>query len=106
MKFTPSSRVYVLGAAIYVALTRNLGDVGGPFFISCLAVAGIAYLLAVREFFSTPRFPRRVVVMGLILAALWHLHFLRTPSGPDDDIHRYVWDGEKEELQVERPKRQ
>jgi alpha-1,6-mannosyltransferase len=98
VKFTPSSRVYVLGAAIYVALTRNLGEMGGPSFIACLAVAGIAYLLAVREFFSTPRFPRRVVVIGLVLAALWHLHFLRMPSGPDDDIHRYVWDGRVQRL--------
>src|SRR6202023_880745 len=60
--------------------------------------AGIAYLLAIREFFSTPKFPRRVVVFGIVLAALWHLQFLRTPSGPDDDIHRYVWDGHVQRL--------
>ena len=101
MKFTPSSRVYVLGVILCVALTicsRNLGDRGGPPFIASLAVAGIAYLLAIREFFSTPRLPRRVVVIGLALAALWHLQFLRLPSGPDDDIHRYVWDGRLQRL--------
>jgi alpha-1,6-mannosyltransferase len=101
VKFTPSSRVYVLGAVLCVALTicsRNLGDRGGPTFIASLAVAGIAYLLAIREFFSGPRFPRRVVVIGLVLAALWHLQFLRMPSGPDDDIHRYVWDGRVQRL--------
>ena len=68
MKFTPSSRVYVLGAILCVALTicsRNLGDRGGPSFIASLAVAGIAYLLAIREFFSMARFPRRVVVIGV-----------------------------------------
>ena len=58
-----------------------------------MAVAGIAYLLAIREFFSTPTFPKRVVVIGLVLAAVWHLLFLRLPPGPDDDVHRYVWDG-------------
>jgi alpha-1,6-mannosyltransferase len=58
-----------------------------------LALAGIAYLLAVREFFITSRFSRRVVVIGLVLAAVWHVAFLRMPSGADDDIHRYVWDG-------------
>ncbi|MCU1262665.1 MAG: hypothetical protein JWO80_5550 [Bryobacterales bacterium] len=101
MKFTPSSRVYVLGVILLVALTicsRNFSRTGEPSFIMPLAVAGVAYLLATREFFSTPGFPRRVVVIGLVLAALWHLQFLRMPSGPDDDIHRYVWDGRVQRL--------
>ena len=66
--------------------------------MASLAVAGIAYLLAIREFFSTPRFPRRVIVVGLVLAALWHVPFLLTPPGSDDDIHRYVWDGRVQRL--------
>jgi hypothetical protein len=93
--------VYVLGAILWVALTicsRNFGDRGGPSFIASLAVAGIVYLLAIREFFATPRFPKRVLVIGLVLAALWHLQFLRLPSGLDDDIHRYVWDGRIQRL--------
>jgi len=61
--------------------------------MASLTLAGVAYLLAIREFFATPRFPRRVVVFGLVLAAVWHVEFLRLPSGADDDIHRYVWDG-------------
>jgi alpha-1,6-mannosyltransferase len=63
-----------------------------------LTLAGIAYLLAVREFFATRRFARRVVVIGLVLAAVWHIEFLRVPSGADDDIHRYVWDGRLQRL--------
>ena len=63
-----------------------------------LTLAGIAYLLAIREFFATPQFPRRIVVMGLILAAVWHVEFLRLPPGSDDDIHRYVWDGHLQRL--------
>jgi alpha-1,6-mannosyltransferase len=101
VKFTPSTRVYVLGAISCAALTicsRTLGDRGGPSFLASLAVAGIAYLLAIREFLSTPKFSRRVVVVGLALAALWHLQFLRVPSGPDDDLHRYVWDGRLQRL--------
>ena len=109
MKFTPSSRVYVLGAILFVAMTicsRHWADRGGPPFLASLAVAGVAYLLAIREFFAAsrtatgagPGLPRRVVVLGLILAALWHLQFLRMPSGPDDDIHRYVWDGRLQRL--------
>ena len=96
-----SARVYVLGAILCVALTicsRNWGDRGGPSFIASLAVAGIAYLLAIREFFATQGLPRRVVAIGLLLTALWHLQFLRLPSGPDDDIHRYVWDGRLQRL--------
>ncbi|MBZ5615501.1 MAG: hypothetical protein LAO23_15950 [Acidobacteriia bacterium] len=101
MKVTPEWRVYVLGAMLWVALTicsRNFGDRGGPYFMSSLTLAGIAYLLAIREFFATPGFPRRVVVLGLVLAAVWHIEFLRVPPGADDDIHRYVWDGRLQRL--------
>ncbi|HEV2315485.1 MAG TPA: glycosyltransferase 87 family protein [Candidatus Acidoferrales bacterium] len=101
MKPTPSQRLYGLGTILLVALTicsRNFGDRGGPYFIASLALAGIAYLLAIREFFSTPRFPRHVVVIGLVLAAVWHVEFLRVPPGADDDIHRYVWDGRVQRL--------
>jgi alpha-1,6-mannosyltransferase len=61
--------------------------------MASLTLAGIAYLLAIREFFATPTFARRVVVIGLLLAAVWHIEFLWVPAGVDDDIHRYVWDG-------------
>ena len=100
MKLTPSRRVYGLGAIILVSLfvCSNFGRMGELSFMVPLAVAGIAYLLAIREFFLTPRFPRHVVLVGLVLAALWHFQFLRMPSGPDDDIHRYLWDGRVQRL--------
>jgi hypothetical protein len=66
--------------------------------MASLTLAGIVYLLAIREFFATPRFPRRVVVIGLLFAAVWHAEFLRLPPGADDDIHRYVWDGRLQRL--------
>jgi alpha-1,6-mannosyltransferase len=93
--------VYVLGAALCLALTvcsRYFGDRGGPPFMASLTLAGIVYLLAIREFFVTPEFSRRVVVIGLVLAAVWHVAFLRLPPGADDDIHRYVWDGRLQRL--------
>jgi alpha-1,6-mannosyltransferase len=101
VKITPAWRVYILGATLCVALTvcsRNFGDRGGLYFMGSLTLAGIAYLLAIREFFATPRFSRRVVVIGLVLAAVWHIEFLRVPAGADDDIHRYVWDGRLQRL--------
>ena len=101
MKVSPEPRVYVLGATLCVALTicsRNFSDRGGPYFMAFLTLAGIAYLLAIREFLATPTFPRRVVVIGLLLAAAWHIEFLRAPAGADDDIHRYVWDGRLQRL--------
>jgi alpha-1,6-mannosyltransferase len=105
VKISPEWRVYILGAALCVALTicsRNFGDRGGPYFMASLTLAGIAYLLAIREFFATPKFERRisrrVVIIGLVLAAVWHVEFLRVPSGADDDIHRYVWDGRLQRL--------
>jgi hypothetical protein len=105
VKLTPERRVYLLGTTLCVALTicsRNFGDRGGPYFMASLTVAGIAYLLAIREFFATPKFDgrlsQRVVVVGLVLAAGWHVEFLRQPPGADDDIHRYVWDGHLQRL--------
>ncbi|MBV9442803.1 MAG: DUF2029 domain-containing protein, partial [Acidobacteriaceae bacterium] len=101
MRLTPSTRVYLLAVFLCAALTvcsRTLDDRGGPRFIASLAVAGITYLFAVREFFSAPALPRRVVIMGLVVAAVWHVQFLRMPPGPDDDVHRYVWDGRIQRL--------
>ena len=101
MKLTPCRRLYGFGVILLVALTicsRNFGDRGGPYFMASLTIAGIAYLLAIREFFATPTFSRRVVVIGLVLAAVWHIEFLRLPSGIDDDIHRYLWDGRVQRL--------
>jgi alpha-1,6-mannosyltransferase len=94
-------RVYAFGATLCVALTicsRYFSDRGGPGFLACLTLAAIAYLLAVREFFNTSAFPRRVVIVGFLLAAVWHIAFLRLPPGADDDIHRYVWDGRLQRL--------
>jgi len=101
VKLTPSRRLYGFGLILLVALTicsRKFSSMGAASFIIPLAVAGIAYLLAIREFFRTPRFPHRVIVIGVVLAALWHVPFLLTPPGSDDDIHRYVWDGRVQRL--------
>ncbi len=101
VKISSESRVYILGAALFVALTicsRNFGDRGGPYFMASLTLAAIVYLLAIREFFATAGFRRRLVVLGLVLAAVWQVEFLRLPPGSDDDIHRYVWDGRLQRL--------
>lgn len=101
MTLTPSRRVYGLGAVLFVALiicSRHFTGTGELSFIIPLAIAGIAYLFAIRELFSTPELPRRVVVIGLVLAAVWHVPFLLASPGVDDDIHRYLWDGRVQRL--------
>jgi hypothetical protein len=101
VKLAPSHRLYGLGAILLVALTicsRDFGRRGEPSFFIPLSVAGVAYLLAIRELFSTPEFSRRVIAFGLALSAFWHFQFLRMPPGLDDDIHRYVWDGRVQRL--------
>jgi alpha-1,6-mannosyltransferase len=101
MMITSSHRLYGLAAIMFAALlacARIPGGVGTLSYPITLVIAGVAYLLAIREFFSAPRFPRRVIVIGLALAAVWHLPFLLMPAGADDDIHRYVWDGRLQRL--------
>jgi hypothetical protein len=101
VKLTPSHRLYGLGAILLVALTicsRNFSGTGEPSFLMPLAVAGVAYLMAIRELLSTAKLPKRVIVFGLALSALWHVLFLRLPPRLDDDIHRYVWDGRMQRL--------
>ena len=101
MKLTPSHCLYGLGAILLMAMTiasRNFGHMGEASFIIPVVAAGVAYLLAIRELLSTPTFPKRVVVFGLAVTALWHFQFLRMPPGLDDDIHRYVWDGRVQRL--------
>ena len=101
MTLTPSSRLYFLGSILLVSLTfasRQFTSLGALSFMLPLAVAGVTYLLAIREFFSTERFPRQVIFIGLGLAAVWHVLFLLQPPGADDDVHRYVWDGRVQRL--------
>jgi alpha-1,6-mannosyltransferase len=101
VNITPSHRLCGLGAILLVSLTicsRKLGSVGEASFIVPLAVAGVAYLLAIRELFSTPKFPRRVIFIGLLLAVLWQVPFLLMAPGSDDDVHRYLWDGRVQRL--------
>ena len=101
MTFTPSQRLYGLGGILVAALvvcSRSRGATAGPSFLVPLAVAAVAYLLAIRELFRTRRFPRQVVFTCLALAALWRIPFLIVPPGPDDDIHRYLWDGRVQRL--------
>lgn len=101
MKLTPAGRLYALGATLLLALaicSHKFGNAGEPSYIVWLLVAGIAYLLAMREFLLSPQFPKRVIVIGLAMAAVWHLLFLLKPPGVDDDIHRYLWDGRVQRL--------
>lgn len=101
MKLAPSQRLLALGAILLAALmlcSANFSRRGELPFMAPLAVAALAYLLAVRELWSGARFTKRVVYSSLALAAFWHVAFLRMPPGPDDDVHRYVWDGHVQRL--------
>ena len=101
MKLTPARRLLGLGTVLLLALavcSRKFSNAGDPSFIIWLATAGIVYLLALRELFATPKFPKQVIILGLLFAAVWHLLFLLQPPGADDDIHRYVWDGRVQRL--------
>ncbi len=90
-----------LGGILLMALvicSRKFSDLGEPSFIVWLSVASIAYLFAIRELLTNPKFSMRLIVFGLMLAAVWHFLFLLKPPGSDDDIHRYLWDGRVQRL--------
>jgi hypothetical protein len=91
----------MLGGTMCVALTicsANFSDRGGLPFMAGLTFACILYLLAIREFFATPKFHQGIIVVGLVLAVVWHMAFLRVSPAANDDIHRYVWDGRVQRL--------
>ncbi len=101
VKITPAHRLYALGGILLLSLVicaRQFSGQGEGFPIVPLLVAGAAYLLSIRELFSTASFPKSVVVGGLVLAAVWHIAFLAIPTGSDDDVRRYVWDGRMQRL--------
>jgi hypothetical protein len=82
--------------ATWLASSRIIrGGVGEPGHLITLAVAGAAYLLAVREFIfiQAPGYARHVIYACLMLSVLWRIPFFLSPPGPLDDTRRYVWDG-------------
>jgi alpha-1,6-mannosyltransferase len=96
VKLRPILRLYILGAALFAALViwaRYRGRDGPFLFLAPLAVASVAYLLSICEFSRTTKYPRHVVLVCLGLSVLWRVPFLLMPAGPQDDLHRYVWDG-------------
>ena len=94
VKLTPSLRLCGLGVIMLTALVAcAFRGTSAASFLVPIAVACVAYLLAIRELLRTPAFPRRVVLICLLLAAVWRVPFLMTRLGPNDDIARYIWDG-------------
>jgi hypothetical protein len=85
--------------AVWLASARIIrGGVGEPAHLVSLAVAGLTYLLAVREFVQKPTYARRVIYVCLALSVLWRIPFFLSPPGPLDDTRRYVWDGRVQRL--------
>jgi hypothetical protein len=86
----------MLGALVIWA--RYRGYDGTALFLAPLAVAGVAYLLTIRELSRTPKFARHVVFVCLALSVLWRVPFFLNPVGSLDDLYRYVWDGRLQRL--------
>ena len=96
MILTRSRRLYGLGGILFVALvvcSRGPSGKAPPGFLIALAVAGVTYLIAIREFFQTQQYPRHVILVCLALAVLWRVPLLLKPPASADDVRRYVWDG-------------
>jgi alpha-1,6-mannosyltransferase len=97
----PARRLYALGGTMFAALavsSRSPSGRAGPSFLIPLAIASVAYLLAVSEFLQPQRYPRHVIFACLALAVLWRVPFLLKPPASQDDVRRYVWDGRVQRL--------
>ena len=101
MKLTSARRLYILGIVMLAALfvwDRYRGYDGPALFLAPLAVAGVVYLLTIRELSRTPKLAPHVVFICLALSLLWRVPYLLTPVAALDDLHRYVWDGRMQRL--------
>ena len=101
VKLTHPRRLYILGIVMLAALfvwDRYRGYDGTALFLAPLAVAGIAYLLTIRELSRTPKLAPHVVFICLALSLVWRVPYFLTPVGALDDLHRYVWDGRMQRL--------
>jgi alpha-1,6-mannosyltransferase len=98
---SPVRRLCALGITMFVALVvcaRGPSGTAGPFFLIPLGIAGVAYLLSVREFFLTQQYPRHIIFACLALSGVWRVPFLLKPATSQDDLRRYVWDGRLQHL--------
>jgi alpha-1,6-mannosyltransferase len=101
VNISPVRKLGLLGAVICLALfvcARMPEGAMGAYYLVPLAVAGGGYLLAARELFRTPQYPRQIIFACLALAALWRVPFLLKPIAAQDDLRRYVWDGRLQHL--------
>jgi glycosyl transferase family 87 len=101
MRFTPVRKLGLLGAILFIALFSTARIPEGAmsaYYLAPLAVAGVAYLLAVRELFRTSQYPRQIIFACLALSALWRVPFFLKPIAAHDDLRRYVWDGRMQHL--------
>lgn len=101
MKLTPARRLYILGVVMLGALfvwDRYRGYDGTALFLAPISVAGVVYLLTIRELSRTPKLARHVVFICIALSLVWRVPYLLTPVGTLDDLRRYVWDGRMQRL--------
>ncbi|HEY8410911.1 MAG TPA: hypothetical protein VIK76_05900, partial [Pyrinomonadaceae bacterium] len=87
--------VTVLGTAMLVLFriavhARGVADL--RWFLKLVAVQAIIYL-AVAWLSLRTTDSRRLLLLGLIFAALFRLSIVFSPPYLSDDIYRYVWDG-------------
>src|SRR5215212_7151570 len=85
----------VLGVAmlaLYRIAVHSRGVADMPWFLKLVVVQIIIYLAAAWLSLHS-KDSRRLLVLGLIFAALFRLSILFFPPYLSDDIYRYVWDG-------------
>lgn len=82
------------GLALHVAGADNVGSPAlTNIFVALLAVAGAAYLLAVRCALAAPPRGRTAFALVVLVAAAIRVPLMPAAPFLSSDVYRYVWDG-------------
>lgn len=77
---------------LYLSAVRSKGVADMAWFLKLVVVQIVIYIAAAWISLRS-RDSRRLLVLGLIFAALFRLSIIFSPPYLSDDIYRYVWDG-------------
>jgi alpha-1,6-mannosyltransferase len=80
-----------LASVLVIAITR--APLGSPLFLTCAAVASLAYAAILARTWREPHAPRKLLLGVFAFSLAFRLPLALPLAGADSDMVRYVWDG-------------